>query len=476
MVTFAHFPPSTPRATDAIGAAALEARLAAWKARVRERRVSASAAQALGQVVEVSATLIVARLPRAEIGHLCELDRADDFGKPMLAEVIGFEAARTLLAPLAATQGLAPGMSVRSLGRGHDIAVGAHLRGQVLDGLGRPLGASSSIAPSGRRSPPIRSFGEYARRPVLSNPPMPRVRPRIADVMSTGIRALDGVLTLGRGQRIGLFAGPGCGKTTLIGALARGIDADAVVLALVGERGRELNEFLERELDSALAGQTVVVCSSSERPAMERVRAAFTATAIAEGLSANGAHVLLLVDSLTRVVRAQREIGLAAGEPTGHAGLPPSVYALLPRLTERAGPLPRGSISAVYTVLTEGATLDPIAEEARSLLDGHIVLSSELAQRGHFPAIDILASTSRAMDAIVAESHRGDAARLRCLLSRHRDLQLLLTLGEYQPGHDAENDDAVARYAHLLAFLRQDTRTPCTWCDTLEQLHRAVTD
>ncbi|HWC45548.1 MAG TPA: EscN/YscN/HrcN family type III secretion system ATPase, partial [Casimicrobiaceae bacterium] len=198
------------------------------------------------------------------------------------------------------------------------------------------------------------------------------------------------------------------------------------------------------------------------------------ATAIAEGLSANGAHVLLLVDSLTRVARAQREIGIAAGEPTGHAGLPPSVYAMLPRLTERAGPLPRGSITAVYTVLTETSTLDPIAEEARSLLDGHIVLSTELAQRGHFPAIDILASTSRAMDAIVAETHRNDAARLRCLLSRHRDLQLLLTLGEYQAGRDTENDDAVARHPRLLAFLRQDTRTPCPWRDTLEQLHAVV--
>jgi len=311
---------------------------------------------------------------------------------------------------------------------------------------------------------------------VLSNPPTPLARPRIADTLSTGIRAIDGTLTLGRGQRIGLFAGPGCGKTTLIGALARGIDADAIVLALVGERGRELNEFLERELDSEVAARTVVVCASAERAAMERVRAAFTATAIAEGLSEHGAHVLLLVDSLTRVVRAQREIGIAAGEPTGRSGLPPSVYAMLPRLTERAGTLPRGSISAVYTVLTEASTLDPIAEEVRSLLDGHIVLSSELAQRGHFPAIDVLASTSRAMDAIVTESHRNDATRLRSLLSRHRDLQLLLTLGEYRPGHDADNDDAVARHPRLLAFLRQDTRTPCPWRDTLEQLHAIVSD
>lgn len=470
MVTSAH---SSPGAIDT---AALDARLHAWEASVRKRRTGLAAAQALGRVTEVSATLIVARLPRAEIGHLCELDCADAHGIPMLAEVIGFHDSRTLLAPLAATQGLAPGMSLRSLGHSHELAVGTHLLGQVLDGLGRPLDASSRIASSGRQSHPMHARGEYNRRSVLASPPTPLARPRITHAMSTGVRAIDATLTVGRGQRIGLFAGPGCGKTTLIGALARGIDADAIVLALVGERGRELNEFLERELDSAGAARTVVVCASSERTAMERVRAAFTATAIAEGLSANGTHVLLLVDSLTRVVRAQREIGIAAGEPTGSAGLPPSVYAMLPRLTERAGPLPRGCISAVYTVLTEAPTLDPIAEEARSLLDGHIVLSSELAQRGHFPAIDILASTSRAMDAIVVESHRNDAARLRCLLSRHRDLQLLLTLGEYEPGHDTENDDAVARHSRLLAFLRQDTRKPCAWPDTLEQLHAVVND
>jgi ATP synthase in type III secretion protein N len=466
MVTFAR--PSSD-ACDSADAASLEARLAAWLGRVNERCASRVTAHALGHVVEVSATLIAARLPRAKVGHLCELDCIDAHGHPMLAEVIGFNDSRTLLAPLAATQGLAPGMSLRSLGRPHDVEAGTHLLGRLLDGLGRPLDASPPVVPSGRHAP-----RECVRRPVLANPPAPLARPRIVDALTTGIRALDGALTLGRGQRIGLFAGPGCGKTTLIGALARGIDADAVVLGLVGERGREVNEFLERELDSAVSARTVVVCATSERPAMERVRAAFTATAIAEGLSANGAHVLLLVDSLTRVARAQREIGIAAGEPTGHAGLPPSVYAMLPRLTERAGPLPRGSITAVYTVLTETSTLDPIAEEARSLLDGHIVLSTELAQRGHFPAIDILASTSRAMDAIVAESHRNDAARLRCLLSRHRDLQLLLTLGEYQAGRDTENDDAVARHPRLLAFLRQDTRTPCPWRDTLEQLHAVV--
>lgn len=480
MVTRADPSPSAAaliEAADATGAAAIEDRLAAWEADVRKRCVNLPAAQAVGRVVEVSATLIVVRLPRAEIGHVCELGCADAYGNPMLAEVIGFNDSRTLLAPLCSTQGLAPGISVHSLGRPHDVAVGAHLLGQVLDGLGRPLGASACIAPSDRhRHPPVRPAGKYVRRPVVASPPAPLARPRIEMTLPTGIRAIDGALTLGRGQRIGLFAGPGCGKTTLIGALARGIEADAIVLALVGERGRELNEFLERALDSAAAARTVVVCAGAERAAMERVRAAFTATAIAEGLGAQGAHVLLLVDSLTRVVRAQREIGIAAGEPTGRAGLPPSVYATLPRLTERAGTLPAGAITAVYTVLTESSTLDPIAEEARSLLDGHIVLSSELAQRGHFPAIDILSSTSRAMDAIVAESHRNDAARLRSLLSRHRDLQLLLTLGEYRPGHDAENDDAVARHPGLLAFLRQDTRTACAWRDTLEQLHAAVTD
>ncbi|CAN7415523.1 FliI/YscN family ATPase [Trinickia sp. LjRoot230] len=438
------------------------ARLTTWASAAQTRAAAAIADAVLlyGRVEQVGASLITAAVPRCQIGDLCELQCLDNERKPLLAEAIGFERMHFVLAPLGPTGGLAPGTLVRSLGRAHDIAVSEHLFGQVLDGLGRPLSAA-----------PAKPDHDCKRFAVLGGPPVALSRPRIVEAVPTGVRAIDALLTLGLGQRVGIFAGPGCGKTTLLGALARSVAADAVVLALVGERGRELNEFLEREFDPALAARAVVVSAGAERPAMERVRAAFTATAIAEGLCEDGKHVLLLVDSLTRVARAQREIGFANGEPPSRGGFPPSVYAMLPRLTERAGALPRGSITAVYTVLTEAGPGDAIAEEARSLLDGHIVLSDELAQRGHFPAIDLLASLSRTMDATVAPPHRSDAAQVRALLSRYRDLQLLLTLGEYEPGHDAHNDDAVARYPGLMAFLRQDLRTPCSWHNTLERLH-----
>jgi type III secretion protein N (ATPase) len=438
----------------------LEPRLCAWAASAQDCLAGSRAIKAYGRVERVSATLVVARLPGCKIGHLCELSCKAGDGKPALAEVIGFDGANTLLAPLAPTDGLAARTLVRALGRPHEIAVGPHLLGQVLDGFGRPL--LPSCASPDRACP---------RKPVLAAAPAATERPRITNKLTTGVRAIDALLTLGRGQRIGLFAGPGCGKTTLLGALARGIEADVVVFALVGERGRELNEFLECEVEAALAARSVVVCSSADRTPMERVRAAFTATAIADGFRATGKHVLLLIDSLTRVARAQRELGLAAGEPPGRQGLPPSVYSMLPRLVERAGTTTSGAVTAVYTVLVESGASDPIAEEARSLLDGHVVLSHELAERGHFPAIDVLASLSRTMNAVVDEPHRRDAARLRALLARYHELELLLTLGEYESGHDEQNDEAVSRHPRLLDFLQQDLRVPSSWSDTLERLH-----
>ncbi|MEA3119700.1 MAG: synthase in type secretion protein, partial [Paraburkholderia sp.] len=299
----------------------LEPRLSAWAASIHNRLAGSPAIETYGRVERVSATLIVARLAGSRIGHLCELSSEAGDGNPTLAEVIGFDGASTMLAPLEPTNGLAPQTPVRALGRPHEIAVGPHLLGQMLDGFGRPL--LPSCASPHRACP---------SKPVLAAAPAATERPRIAQKLSSGVRAIDALLTLGRGQRIGLFAGPGCGKTTLLGALARGIEADVVVFALVGERGRELNEFLERELDATLAARSVVVCSSADRAPMERVRAAFTATAIADGFRATGKHVLLLIDSLTRVARAQREIGLAAGEPPGRQGWPPSVYSMLPRL------------------------------------------------------------------------------------------------------------------------------------------------
>ena len=442
----------------------LRSRLSAWAHRADGRlaHAQAGAVACHGRIEQVSATLIVATLPRCAVGHLCEIPAACRDTLPILAEVIGFEADRALLAPLGSTDGIAPQSSIRTLGVPHRINVGPHLLGQVVDGFGRPMRAASAPA------------NGSALRDVLASGPCPIDRPVDHERMVTGVRAIDALLTLAKGQRVGLFAGPGCGKTTLIGALARGIAADAIVFALVGERGRELNAFLEREVDPPIARRTVTVCATSDATPMERTRAAFTATAIAEGLCDGGKHVLLLVDSLTRLARAQREIGLASNEPPGRFGYPPSVFAMLPRLIERAGRRRTGTITGIYTVLTESDHADPIADEARSLLDAHIVLSRKRSERGQYPAIDVTASLSRLMHDVVSPAHRTDAERARSLIARHADLEWLISLGEYEPGHDASADDAVARHPRLLDLLLQDTRTPSPWEKTLEYLHAAV--
>ena len=319
--------------------------------------------------------------------------------------------------------------------------------------------------------------GGFAWRPceeanaVVCEAPLATQRPRIGRTLPTGVRAIDGLLTLGEGQRVGLFAGAGCGKTTLLAEIARNVECDVIVFGLVGERGRELREFLDHELDEGLRGKAVLVCATSDRTSMERARAAFTATALAEGFRRKGRRVLLLIDSLTRFARAQREIGLAAGEPLGRGGLPPSVYSLLPRLVERAGLTREGSITAIYTVLIEQDSMgDPVADEVRSLLDGHIVLSRKLAERGHYPAIDVLGSLSRILSNVAAPEHMQNMAAFRRLLSAHQQIELLLRLGEYQAGNDALTDLAVESRQRVEAFLRQDLREPATFQETLEHL------
>jgi type III secretion protein N (ATPase) len=449
-------------------------RLEAWARRATDRLAHAHAARCYGRIEQVSAMLVAACLPRCAIGDLCELITVDAGSEPVLAEVIGFDAKRALLAPLGPTDGIGPSALIRTLGVPHCVDVGPHLLGDVLDGFGRPMRPMHSMHPHNAASAHgYRAPSDSTTVRVLAAAPCAASRPPIDRRLVTGVRAIDALLTLARGQRVGLFAGPGCGKTTLLGALARGIEADVVVVGLVGERGRELNEFIAR-LDPELAQRAVVVCATSDASPMERTRAAFTATAIAEGFCHGGKHVLLLIDSLTRFARAQREIGLASNEPPGRLGYPPSVYAALPRLIERAGNRPDGAITAIYTVLTETEHADPIADEARSLLDAHIVLSGKLAERGQFPAVDVIASLSRLMPVVTHASHRCDAELARTLLSRYSDLEWLLSLGEYEPGHDATADEAVARYPGLVNLLRQDLRTPAQWENTLEQLHAAV--
>ncbi|MES2075946.1 MAG: FliI/YscN family ATPase [Pseudomonadota bacterium] len=415
-----------------------------------------------GRVAQVLGTLIEAQMPPVRIGELCRLHDPAGPGPAMLAEVVGFSGQAAILSALGPLDGVSNRTLVEPLRRAHSVEVGDHLFGAVLDGFGRPQWR----APGPHPAPTWR-----ATVPVMRAAPPATARPRIGVPLATGVRAIDAMLTMGVGQRVGVFAGPGCGKTTLLAAIARGCAADVIVFGLIGERGRELNEFLEHELGAELARRTIVVCATSDRSAMERARAAFTATAIAEAFRARGRRVLLLIDSLTRFARAQREIGLAAGEPPARGGYPPSVYANLPRLIERAGNTGEGAISAVYTVLTEGdGAADPIGEEARSLLDGHIILSRKLAEQGHFPAIDVLASISRVMGNVSSRAHREAAFRLRELMARYQEMELLIRLGEYRAGSDALADRAVQLRPRQLAFLRQDSGAGAGFDETLAML------
>lgn len=442
------------RALEQVGAQA-----AGWL----QRLPAAPGFSSHGKVAQVLGTLIEAHMPPVEIGELCQLINPAYPNKPMLAEVVGFTDRAAILSALSPLEGVSTRTVIEPLRRMHTIEVGDHLFGAVLDGFGRMqfrAPAASQVVSTWRETVP-----------VIRDAPKATDRPRIATLLPTGVRAIDGLLTMGRGQRIGVFAGPGCGKTTLMAAISRGCHADAIVFGLIGERGRELNEFLEHELDAELVKKTIIVCATSDRTSMERSRAAFTATAIAEAFRARGKNVLLLVDSLTRFARAQREIGLAAGEPPARGGFTPSVYTMLPRLIERAGNVASGSITALYTVLVDGEnSSDPIGDEARSLLDGHIILTRKLAEQGHYPAIDVLASISRVMSNVSSPEQRKAASQFRQLLTQYQEMELLIRLGEYKPGRDALADRAVQLRPAQMDFLRQDTRESSAIGDTLESL------
>ena len=439
----------------------MEARLERWRQRQFTRLAGFSPVTVCGRVLRVNGMLLQCRLPQARIGDLCQVQASGN--EWILAEIVGFDQQDATLSTLASLEGISAGAAVERLGAVHQVRVGNDLLGQVLDGFGRPLAGSAA--------------GAFVRPPcadanaVVCDAPLPTQRPRICRALPTGVRAIDGLLTLGEGQRVGLFAGAGCGKTTLLAEIARNLDCDVIVFGLIGERGRELREFLEHELDDGLRAKAVLVCATADRSSMERARAAFTATALAEGFRRKGLRVLLLIDSLTRFARAQREIGLAAGEPVGRGGLPPSVYSMLPRLLERAGLTQDGAITAIYTVLIEQDSMaDPVADEVRSLLDGLIVLSRKLAERGHYPAIDVLGSLSRILGTVAAPEHVHSATSLRRLLSAHQQIELMLKLGEYQAGNDALTDLAVESRQRVDAFLRQDLREPTPFQATLEQL------
>lgn len=437
---------------------ALSQDLAQWAQRHRQRLSGYAPVRRYGRVTGISGILIECSLPDARIGDLCRILRSD--GGSVLSEIVGFSPQKILLSALGALDGISQGATIIPLYLPHSICVSERLLGSVLDGFGRALepGGCSAFAEPG---------AEVAAVPVLNDAPPPTERPRIATPLPTGLRAIDGLLTIGNGQRVGIFAGAGCGKTTLLAELARNTPCDVIVFGLIGERGRELREFLDHELDDELRSRTVLLCATSDRSSMERARAAFTATAIAEAFRAEGKSVLLIVDSLTRFARAQREIGLALGEPPGRGGLPPSVYTLLPRLVERAGQTLQGAITALYSVLIEQDSMnDPVADEVRSLIDGHIVLSRRLAERNHYPAIDILASLSRTMSNVVDREHLSQAGRVRSLMAAYKQVEMLIRLGEYQPGNDLLTDAAVNANDLINHFLRQPMRAP----DPLEQI------
>jgi type III secretion protein N (ATPase) len=410
-----------------------------------------------GRLVTVNGQVLRARLPQAPIGTLCRLLAG---GRFELAEVVGFEGDETILAPLGGVEGLTRGDRIISLGSRHAMRFPRSPLGWVFDGFGRATGRVPSAEHVG--SDDAGQWDASRLHVVMGEAPDPVSRPMVTETMPTGIRAVDAFTTLGLGQRVGVFAGPGAGKTTLLSAIARGAQADAVVFALIGERGRELREFLERSVPPSLARRCAVVCATSDRSALERVRAASTAMTIAEALRDRGGNVLLLVDSVTRLARAQREIGIAAGEPLTHSGLTPSVFAALPRLIERAGTSTRGTITGVFAVLLEGPIEeDPLASELKSLLDAHIVLSSELAQQGQYPAVDVLSSLSRLQAHLVSDLHLKAAERVRQLMASYRQVEFLIRVGEYQRGTDPEADDAIEAAPAVREFLRQDLRTPC---------------
>jgi type III secretion protein N (ATPase) len=431
--------------------------------RLRRRALATETRPVHGRVRRITGIIVHATAPMVRIGELCHL-RDPVSGATVPAEVVGFEDEEAVLTPIGDLEGMSTRAEVIATGKTLQIPVGEDLLGRVLNPLGEVLDFVDDRAVS------LVTDTYY---PTHRPPPNALQRDLITEPLQLGIRAIDGLLTVARGQRVGIFGEPGVGKSSLLSSIVRGTKADVVVIGLIGERGREVREFIEGQLGEEGRKRSVVVVATSDRPAIERVKAAYGATAIAEYFRDQGRDVLLLMDSVTRFARAQREIGLAAGEPPTRRGYPPSLFAALPRLLERAGPGRGGSITALYTVLTEGdGTLDPVAEETKAILDGHIMLSSSLAERNFFPAIDVLKSRSRLMESVAGKAHREHAAHIRALLARYEEIELLLRVGEYERGVDALSDEAIDKREAIDAFLRQDGNEFASLEKTEEQLKR----
>jgi type III secretion protein N (ATPase) len=419
--------------------------------------------QIRGRVMQVVGTIIKASVPGVKIGELCVLKNPWE-DQELMAEVVGFSQQVTLLTPIGDIRGVSSSTEVIPTGKVHMVPVGDKLLGRVIDGIGRPLDAG--------KKGPLETTDFY---PVYSDPPSAMTRNPIDKPLALGVRSLDGLLTCGEGQRMGIFAAAGGGKSTLLGQIIRNTEAEINVLALVGERGREVREFVEKDLGEDGLRRSVLVISTSDRSSMERLKAAYVATAIAEYFRDHGKKVLLMMDSVTRFARAQREIGLAAGEPPTRRGFPPSVFETLPKLMERAGQSEKGSITALYTVLVEGDDMtEPIADETRSIIDGHIILSRKLAGMNHYPAVDVLLSVSRVFNQITDERHRKIAAKLRTILSKYQEVELLVRIGEYKRGADKVTDEAIDRIEAVNNFLKQGLHERDDFKATIDKMARAV--
>ena len=409
-----------------------------------------------GRVSQIVGLTIESIGPTTNMGDLCLIQPRKGRGIP--AEVVGFRDQKVLLMPLSDLTGVGPGSLVTATGSPLMVPVGEALLGRILDGLGQPLDHKGYV--------PVTKY-----RSVQGSIPQPLERQRIKDHLSVGVRAIDGVLTCGRGQRIGVFAGSGVGKSTLLGMMARHTEADVNVIALIGERGREVREFIERDLGPDGLARSVVVVATSDQPALVRIKGAMVATTIAEYFRDLGRDVLFVMDSVTRLALAQREVGLAIGEPPATRGYTPSVFALMPKLLERTGPGPTGTITAFYTVLVEGDDMnEPIADTVRGILDGHIVLNRALAERNHYPAIDVLASISRLMVEVTSQEHQELAAKLRAALAAYAEAEDLINIGAYAHGSNPEIDEAIRLYPGITAFLRQGIDERSGFSDTLDLL------
>ncbi|MEX2658092.1 MAG: FliI/YscN family ATPase [Acidimicrobiales bacterium] len=421
---------------------------------------AAAAPRRTGRVVRVVGLNLEVAGIEAAIGDALRIDR--DGLEPLMGEVVALRDGAVVCMPFGDLRGVRAGAAAEAAGRPPTIHVGAGLLGRVLDGLGRPIDGG----------PPLTGMEEAT---VEGTPPHPLTRSRVDHQLSLGVRVLDTAVPCGRGQRLGIFAGSGVGKSSLLSMIARGTDAEVSVICLVGERGREVREFLENDLGPDGLARSIVVVATSDEPALVRLRAAFTATRIAEWFRDGGADVVLMMDSLTRFAMAQREVGLSAGEPPATRGYPPSVFSLLPKLLERAGAAERGSITGLYTVLVEGDDMnEPIGDAARSILDGHVVLTRRLATAGHFPSVDVLESISRVGPAITTPERRAATGELRRLLAAHRDAKDLIEIGAYVPGTNPTVDRAVALKDALDAFACQDMGESPTADESWAALTRVV--